>query len=163
MKTAVINNREALVQGQMQPRKAFDGSLLIGDVLTLVPGLNLVDKEQLAELRKNPAFERNFTSKIPPSLALEQNPEKVGKPILMVMDTVGKDGKSVQLELEDETPLAKLSPEVCKRLIDETLMPDTLRTWDKSETRPAIRFLIEQQLEAIGSGKKTGGPATVRE
>lgn len=160
MKTAVINNREALVQGQMQPRgKALGGSLMLGDVVTLLPGLNFVDSANLEALRKNPAFELQFATKIPPSLAPEQNPEQVGKPILAVVETKDKDGKRKPLEVEDNQPLAKLSAEQCKLLISETHVESFLHQWSNEEIRPDIRFEISKRLEAIGG--KAAGPASV--
>lgn len=161
MKTAVINNREALVQGQM-PHKgnALGGSLMVGAVVTLVPGLNLVDSSDLAQLRKNPQFELNFTTKIPPSLALEQNPEKVGKPILEVVMVASKDGKGEKaLEVEDKFPLQKLPPEICKTVIADTLVEGTLRLWSREEIRPEVRYEIELQLGRITDAP--AGPAAV--
>lgn len=167
MKTAVINNREALVQGQLQPiGKDSNGMAMLGGVVTLVPGLNLVDSEQLAALRKNPTFALNFTAKIQPSLAPEQSPEKVGRPILeLVMSPAGpsKDGKAAEpkpLEVENALPLAKLSEELCKLVIGETLVEGTLRQWAREEARPAVRYEIEQQIEKITKGTPAG-PAAV--
>ena len=159
MKTIVINNREALVQGQMQPiGKDSRGVPLLGPLMTLIPGLNLVDSVQLAEIRKNPGFDANFTSKIPHSPAQEQNPEKSGKPILEVMLAApGKDGKRAPLEVEDKAPLAKLSEETIKSMVEETLVGDILRNWEKEETRPSIAHIIRTQLEKIT--EKPSSPA----
>lgn len=164
MKTVVINNREALVQGQMQPTgKDSNGVPILGPVITLLPGLNLVDSGLLAALRKNPGYEQRFATTIARSLAPEQNPEKVGKFELELLLTEHKvkDGKSEMkpLEVEDELPLAKLPEETCKTLIKATLTEGTLRTWARQEPRPAVRWEIEQQLSAIGGAP--AGPAAV--
>lgn len=161
MKIAVINNREGLVQGQMQPAGVDSaGRKIIGPVVTLLPGLNLVDKKQLEELRKNPGFELNFATKIAPSPAPEQNPEKVGKPILELLQAQGKDGKDAPVEVEDALPLAKLSEKQAKLLISETLVEGTLKQWDREETRPAVRYEIAQQITKISG--KPAGPAALQ-
>jgi hypothetical protein len=160
MKTLVINNREGLVQGQMQPLgKDARGVPMLGPCVTLLPGLNLVDSTQLSELRKNPGFEAQFNTKIPPSPAPEQSPEKVGKPILEVMlGAPTKDGKRTPIEVEDKLPLAKLQEETIKTLVAETLAADVLRSWEKEEVRPSIAHIIREQLEKIGANP--GSPAS---
>lgn len=166
MKTAVINNREALVQGQMQPKDRAvgrdgqkTGPLMLGKIVTLLPGVNFVDSADLEALRKNPAFEMQFSTKIPPSLAPEQNPEQVGKPILVVVETKDKDGKRRPLEVEDNQPLAKLTAEQCKLLISETHVESFLHQWTNEETRPDIRFEIAKRLEEIGGKPVTAASA----
>lgn len=165
MKTIVINNREALIQGQMQPTgKDSNNVPILGPVVTLLPGLNLVDTGLLASLRKNPGYEQRFATVIQRSLAPEQNPEKVGKvelELMLVEHKGGKDGKSEMrpLEVEDDLPLAKLPEETCKVLVKATLTEGILRTWARQDARPAVRWEIEQQLSAIGAAP--AGPAAV--
>lgn len=163
MKIAVINNREGLVQGQLQPTgKDSNGMAILGPLVTLLPGLNLVDKDKLEALRKNPTFELNFTQEIKPSPAPEQNPEKVGKPTLEVLCVEQKTKEGVlkkPIEVEDELPLAKLDEATIKRIVSETLVADTLRLWSRQDARPAVRWEIEQQLQKIGAAP--AGPASV--
>ena len=140
---------------------------MLGDAVTFIPGLNLINTEILAALRKNEMFERNnFMVRIPASPAPEQNPEKVGKTPLEVMrvPAPAKDGKPVEgkfmdLEVEDTAPLAKLSPEVAKLVIDETLSAELLRQWTAEEVRPGVRFEAQRKLELLTA--KPAGPASV--
>lgn len=162
-KIIVINNREGLVQGQMQPT-VFNkqGAPEVGKVLTLLPGANLVDEKELEALCKNPTFLANFKNQIQPSPAPEQNPEKVGKPILEFLTVKGKDGKDEELKVEDEFPLNKLKPETAKRLIKETLVPSILAKWATEVQDPGIRHAIDKHIEYLnGSPRAPGGPAAV--
>jgi hypothetical protein len=167
MKTAVINNREALVQGQLQPppQSKTAGIPQIGRVITLLPGANLVDSKDLEELSKNEQWMRNFTTKIPRSPAPEQNPEKVGNAILELLeiDRPLKDGgskKELFPQLDDKLPLSKLSAEVAKVLIDETLIVASLREWMHEEKRPELAHVISKRIAEL-EGTPEGGPAAV--
>ncbi len=70
MQTVVINNKEALIIGQL-PNIGKDtaGVPQIGEQVTFYPGVNLVDSKKLALLRKNPGFDAFFTEKIARLLA----------------------------------------------------------------------------------------------
>lgn len=161
MKSAVINNREGLVQGQLQPRsRNLSGAPIPHRAVTFLPGVNLVPSEELEELRKNPTFELNFRTAIPHSPAPEQNPERVGKPVLELLEVKGKDGKRVPLVVDDELPLAKLEPAAVKTLVDETVVTGFLREWLEQERRPDVAHLITQRIRLLeGDPKAPGGPA----
>jgi hypothetical protein len=159
----VINNRESLVQGQLQPdpellKKVKGGGIPINRVVTLLPGANLVDVADIEALGKNEAFARYFTTKIERSLAPENNPEKVGSTILATLEVDGKDGKKVPLQVDKELPLKALKPEVAKLLIDETFVLSTLRGWLASEGRPEVRLLLDNRIRELDV-KPEGGPA----
>lgn len=166
--TAVINNREALETVQMQPiGKDSNGMAILGPLVVLVPGLNFVDSDKLSKLINNSAFASKFNTKIAPSPAPEQNPEKVGKTILELMTVAAKDkdGKVVDkpIEVEDKMPLAKLSGDVCRRVIAETMVASVLRQWLTEESRGDVRSDIQKRLDyitgaAAGPGY-SGGPA----
>ena len=163
MQTVVINNREGLVQGQLQPdpklvEKMTKGSIPINRCVTLLPGANLVDSADLEALSKNPAFAKNFETLIPRSPAPEQNPEKVGKPILQLMEVEGKDGKKVPLQVDAKHPLKALKAEVAKALIDETFVASTLRAWLAEEGRPEVRLVLTQRIAELDAAPE-GGPA----
>jgi hypothetical protein len=163
MQTVVINNREGLVQGQLQPdpqlvAKMAKGSIPINRCVTLLPGANLVDTADLEALLKNPAFELNFKTLIPRSPAPEQNPEKVGKPILQFMDVESKDGKKVPLQVDAKHPLKGLKPDVAAALIDETFVVSTLRGWLAEEGRPEVRLVLTTRIAELDV-KPEGGPA----
>ena len=155
MAYAVINNREALCQGQM-PHLGVDAQkrTQLGEVVTLFPGLNLLAVEKLEILRKNPGFNARFKTKIPPSRAPEQNAERVGQKELVILEEVG-DGGKVPLK----GTLQRLPPKQCEMLIEECLDAELLRRWLKEEGRSDVRILIHNQLDAIGSGEAGGGPA----
>lgn len=156
-RTVVINNREGLVQGQL-PHLGNDssGRPQLGRVVTLLPGANLVSSEDLRVLRENPAFEMNFKMKIAQSLAPEQNPEKVGKPILEIAKSIGKDGV-----VDGEFPLQKLSSKECSDLIGETYTSSALNRWLRDEGRPDVRRDIQNQLDKLSGEAAPGGPAAV--
>lgn len=145
MQTIVTNNKEALVIGQL-PNLGKDtaGVPQLGESVSFIPGVNLVKSEVLATLRKNPSFELNFKTKIESSPAPEQNPEKVGKFILVV-------GK----EVEDKSPLVKLTEKACEGIITETFTSKMLRSWLDEEGRAEVRAMIERQLRVL----ETGAPA----
>lgn len=161
MQTVVINNKEALVQGQLQPTmRNAQGAPVVGKCVTLLPGANLVASAEVEELLKNPQFKACFTTKIPYSKAPEQNPEKVGQPILEFLEVdAGKDGGKKPLQVEDSAPLAKLKPEVVKVLVDEVLAASILRGWLREEVRPDVAHLLNLRIARL-EGAPEGGPAT---
>ncbi len=148
MQTIVINNLDSLVIGQLPAvGKDTAGNLQLGGIVSLVPGVNLVDSAKLAVLRKNAAFEAHFKTKIGGGNAPEHNQELVGKMILIL-------GK----EVEDGSPLAKMKEPEAQAVIEETFTVGPLTEWLKMEGRGEVRRLIENQLLKI-KGEPTGGPA----
>jgi hypothetical protein len=146
MVVVVINNRDGMEIVSMPHRgKDMHNRVMPGEEVIFMPGLNLVDAGKLSVLMKNPAFAAKFTDIIPHSLAPEQNPERVGKPILE------KRG-----ELPASRPLAKLPAEEAKALIleaNEEQLPQFL----KDEARDDVRLFIHERIRAlnpdpIGSG-----------
>lgn len=156
MQTVVINNKEGMIVGQLPhtlpKEKGEKGSNLptIGEQVVFMPGANLVNSEVLKVLRANKTFELNFSSMIPPSEAPEQNPEKVGRPILVVVR-----------EVEDKSPLEKIkSAKECESIIKEMFLTDVLQRWLDEEGRSEVRAIIEVQLRAIRTGESGNTPAT---
>jgi hypothetical protein len=168
MQTAIINNREALETVQMQPiGKDSNGMAILGPLVVLVPGLNLVDSKKLDALAGNEMFAKKFNTKIASSPAPEQNPERVGRTILEIVTVSAKDkdGKIIDkpLEVEDKLPLHKLTGATLTRVISETMVASTLRQWLTEENRGDVRSEIEARLkyitgQAAGPGF-SGGPA----
>lgn len=140
--TVVTNNKEALIIGQM-PHLGADkaGVPQLGETVTFVPGINLIDSAKLATLRKNPAFEVMFNTLIPRSLAPEQNPEKVDKPMLVAGN-----------ELPDKSPLGKLSPKACEAIVVDTLQIPLLKQWLDEEGDNARRAVLERQIKKLSEG-----------
>lgn len=154
MKTVVVCNNEGIMSAQLPPvGKDSRGVPMLGELVTLIPGVNLVDSKVLAKLRENPEFNKHFTNRIPPSPAPERTQEKVGKPYLELDKTIGKGG-----EVDDAAPLAKLPPIQCEALIAETLVEGMLRDWMKDEARPEVRRLLQDQMDKLASNPQT--PAT---
>lgn len=159
MRTAVINNC-AMVSARLPPPPkkekagvATDGTLIpptLGELVQFIPGLNLIDSEKLKALRQNKTFDGMFSTRIEKSAAPEHDPEKVGRPMLEVDKSVGKDG-----EVNDLMPLDKLPHAQCKAMISEMLDLGTLRQWSKEETRGEIRREIEAQIDhlSVGDGR----------
>ena len=165
MKTAILNNKEGLVVLQLpSTQKDRQGRDLIAGVVTLLPGLNLVDTDTMKALREgNEGVRRHFETKIEPGMAPEHQLERTGRFILeqVYFDKKDKDGKVTRVpvdSLDDALPLAKLTEEQCKQLVDEVLVGEMLQGWGRAETRPAVRFLIEKQIQKITASP--GNPAT---
>lgn len=157
MKTVVINNCRRLEICQLDPKgKDAMNNPIPGGIVTLVPGVNLVPSADHAASMKNPIWQNKFKTIIQRSMAPEQDPETVGKPMLEIPKWVGEKGSG---EVDDVKPLAKLSPENCQRLIDETWNGDLLKAWSKEELRPDILRAIANQQEKIRTGDMTS-PAT---
>jgi len=153
MKSIVVWNKESQHIGQLpHGAKTTAGIPQPGGIVIFLPGVNLVDSEALATLRKNPGFDQLFTLKIPPSAAPEQAPEKVGKPHMELL----ADG------LDDNAPLAKLKPKDLEKVIGETFNENLLKEWMMGEdmAKP-VRKLIEQQLNKVNAGvqPRTSQPA----
>jgi hypothetical protein len=128
---------------------------MIGRVVSLVPGLNLVDSEDLAKLRENKSFDLNFKETIKDNNSPEMDRTRVGRPILEVVKTIGKNG-----EVDDRSPLAKLDAVQCATLIGETLSEDLLKSWMGEETRHEVRGVIQKRIDALTTGEEIGGGAT---
>lgn len=164
MKTVVINNRENMDIYQMQPvGKDLRGVPILGPLVVLLPGANLVDSTKVDALMGkvegtlgNPGFALKFEAKIPRTPAPEQNPEKSGRPYLEFLQVETKEGKK-PLVVDDKLPLRKLSPEIAAKLIAETLIPGTLKQWNDEESRPEVRAEINKQMAEIGA--HPAGPA----
>ena len=144
MKKIVLNNREGLAMCQLPHTKSASVGLDVGRVVQLAPGANLVPEADLEVLMRNQGFARQFETLIPRSPAPEQNPEKVGKPVLEMLQADGKD-----IVVADERPLAALRPDHARVLIKETLVPGMLTSWLEEETRPEVAQALKAQLVAI--------------
>lgn len=140
MRAQVINNSQGPIYAQMPARgKDTAGHIEPGSCINIIPGLNLIDTEVLATLRKNSTFENFFKTAIAPSKAPEANPASFGKPILQI------GGK----EVPDENPLSKLAEQACKAMIGEMQSTDVLQDWLKGEGRADVRRDIENRLIAL--------------
>lgn len=147
-KTIVVNNLEALVIGQLPHSQTKNGDpLQIGETVTFVPGINVVDSDKLETLRKNLMFDLHFKTEIKGSAAPEHNREKLGKKILEVMK-VGKDGK-----ISEGYLLEKLDYETCKSIISETFTSDLLTAWQTMEGRSEVRALLANQSQKLATGQ----------
>jgi hypothetical protein len=145
--TVIINNREGLEIIQL-PHRGLDNHkrMNLGEVVTLLPGLNLVPTETLKVLRQNSAFEDKFKSRIPESKAPEQRAERVGRPIL----ELGKE-----LPAGDKVcPLSALSVPEALTLVKEA-NDEQLKSFIETEERAEVRKLINKRLEEITKASET--------
>jgi hypothetical protein len=142
--TVVINNREGLEVAQL-PHRGHDNHkrIIFGEVVTFLPGLNLVPTETLNILRQNPAFEAKFKNKIPNSRAPEQRPERVGKPILEL-------GKELP---DDDRPLSALSVPEALALVSEA-NEEQLASFKKGENREEVRDLVNARIEELNAASQ---------
>jgi hypothetical protein len=145
MVTVVINNREGLEQVQLQPVGAdFRGVAMLGQVVTLLPGLNLVPSSTFAAMMKNPGFAKKFETLIQRSKAPE-SPERAGRPILEVMRSVGKGG-----ELPAKDTLAATTPDQARAMIEETFSVELLKKWEYSKLpSDEVRGAIAAQIKLM--------------
>lgn len=139
MKTQVVNNCEGPIYAQLPHQRNGARIVQSGQILYILPGMNLVKTEDLQELRKNEAFEAYFKAKIEPSAAPERNHQNVGKPMLEV---VGK-------ELPDKCPLEKLTFAEAAEVIRKTTNTDLLRDWQMEATKGDVRREIEMQMKKV--------------
>lgn len=151
MHTVVINNCRRLEICQL-PSKSKDAMKngIPGGTIMLLPGVNLVPSADHADAMKNEIWKAKFTTTIQRSLAPEQDPETVGRPMLEIPKWIGDKGGG---EVEESKPLAKLSPETCQRLVNETWNSDLLKAWAKQELRPDILRAIGDQIERLRTGE----------
>lgn len=142
MQTIVINNKEALIIGQL-PSQTKDnrGVAIPGNVVVFSPGVNLVDTEKLKELRKNKLFDEHFKTKIPRSAAPEQNPEKVGQVILKVAK-----------ELNEKISFKDIPVQEAIEIVEETFLAAVLDGWLKEDSRNDVRTAIMNQKELLAKG-----------
>lgn len=143
MQTIVINNKEALVIGQLPSEmKDSRGVPLRGEIMVFIPGVNLVDTAKLKALRANKLFDAHFSTKIPRSAAPEQNPEKVGHPILKVAK-----------ELNEKMSFKDIPAQDAIALIEETFTTAILDRWLADEGRNDVRAAIMSQKDFLATGK----------
>lgn len=118
------------------------------EMMTIMPGLNLVDTNELKALLENPAFALKFTAKIKPSNAEEARYLRVGEPML-------EQGPVVPVA----APLSKIpeaeARELVGRVCDEVLAERLLAI----ESRPEIRTVLSNRLHFLKTGTEIGAAA----
>lgn len=148
MQIQIINNQQGLDLIHVPPkyqrpeRGAKETTIAppLGPLVRLVPGMNLVDSDVVKELRKNPGFDAKFSTVIEASPAPEQNPECVGKFMLVQ-----------GIEVDEKAPLAKLTLAAAKAMIGETFVASMLQDWIAEETRPIVRRALDSQIKQLST------------
>lgn len=142
-KTIVINRREAMIIGQL-PHTGTDmaGRIILGPVVTFLPGVNVVDTAKLKTLRENKAFDARFSTKIVKTEGPDQ-PQHIGSFELVA-------GAEVQNEAG---ALKKMEPKEAAAVIEETFDARLLDKWLKDEGRDSVRAAIHEQKQLISTGK----------
>lgn len=154
VKVQVINNQECQVQVHAPLRgkakeaheKNQTGNKVVphGELLTLIPGMNLVDRELLTVLRdQDTVFASMFSTRIPRGRAAEHNPERQGQFMLV-------EG----IEVDARAPLSKLDSRQALEMVGETLSEDMLERWLTQDPRAEVRELISERLKEL----RTEGP-----
>jgi hypothetical protein len=150
MKIPVINNCERLYQIQVsnglvpEVGKGKRGKVMstsAATLLTLVPGVNMVDQEVWEKAKENPIVKMRLELEIKPSVAPEAQLEKVGHPMLV-------EGAP----LPDSAPLSALELKECKALIRETFSEQLLNQWMVEEIRPEVRRELDAQIQRMTTG-----------
>lgn len=111
------------------------------ELLVLLPGVNLVKAELLKACRGNKQFADKFTTKIPRHVALEARSEREGKPILV-------QGKAVP----ERVPLAVLTDDEARELIEEATTTEVLLQFRDGESRGELRALIDDRIRLLETG-----------
>lgn len=133
----VQNNCERMIQMRL-PGKQTKAGVLPGKLLTLVPGVNLVDADMWTEVQKNRLNQKLLTSKIKPSRAPEQNPERVGQFMLVAQEPISA-----------QAPLSAMNDQKALGLVEEIIDTTLLRKLKGQESRPKILKAIDARIEAI--------------
>ncbi len=143
--TAVLNNRESLVQVQL-PAKSGKQGTAAGPLLNFLPGMNFIPSEQWALAKQNPTVQHLLTQKQIAMKAPEHNPEKVGLPVLEEGPSCSKDN-----------PLHSLAESDAVAMIDELFDVPTMKRFLEQEDRPKVAASLKSQIakiEKTGTGKK---------
>lgn len=119
-----------------------------GPLITLGPGVNLIEEALWKEALENPNVASLLTTLVPPGPANNPiPPERVGQPIIVAVKVV-----------DDVRPLAALSPLGAVDMVRETLDKPMLMVWLNDEKRAPVREAIEMQLKLIEAPPPDGTP-----
>lgn len=138
-KVIVINNEERLHTMNVPNKAVIAGEP--GDLIVLMPGLNIVDYESLKACRTNPAFDAKFTGKIPRHKAPECVSERVGQPYLV-------EGPRVPAV----APLSVLRDEEAEAMVAEATTVELLHYLNTGEGRTNVRAKIEDRIRFLETG-----------
>jgi hypothetical protein len=155
MRTIVTNNEERLhicpVSTKELRTARANGTAkdLVGEdrMVILIPGVNFVSVEDLAQCRESPTFEAKFKTKIPKHKAKECVSERVGHPMLV-------QGKTVP----DDRPLSTLTVDEALAIVEDVTLvneeanfPYSLKALLRVEDRPEVRRAITERIELLES------------
>lgn len=136
----VTNNQERLETIHV-PADCPSGG---GELMSLVPGVNLVNSDALKWCRKNKQFDGKFTTNIPRHVADEARSAREGQPLLV-------QGK----EVPAKSPLAKLSSQEAIDIVKDTNTEELLVQLKTDEHREDVRSAILNRVDLL----KRGGEA----
>lgn len=138
----VLNNREGTVQlGASRP----DG------VFFLVSGYNLVPEVIWEKAKTNFTIQTLLNTRIPPALAPEDNPERVGSFILVEGAPVDADNPLIDMDERDAF-----------RFIGETFAVPLLKKLLTQETRANVLRALHDQVDKIEKPKREATAAARR-
>lgn len=129
-----------------------NGGKVIGEIVTLQPGLNLVEAKKFAEMKKNKGVERLLKTKIAPSVAAEADRRTFGKPMLEVLSK----------ELDEAKPFhtadgKEMAHEEACSIIALTQDTDVLDSW-RQALKPSNQLVkvINERIKEVTSGIEAG-------
>ena len=140
----VLNNREAAHGIQLAGEKGAGGVIRPGPLLQLVPGWNIVDAVQWEAAKKNSMVQVYMRERIAASKAPEQNPECVGKRMLV-------EGPVV----DPSDPLGGMEQEKAVEIVGEIFVVKRLRHLLETEKRPVVAQALRDQLAAVDKNPGT--------
>jgi hypothetical protein len=138
-KVLVINNEERLNTMHVPSKQVIAGEP--GDLLVLMPGVNIVDAEAIKACRANPKFDLFFKTKIPRHVAKEAVSERVGQPILV-------EGPRVPAH----APLSVLTDEEAEMYVEEASTVELLNVFRIGEGRQTVRAKIDDRIRHLETG-----------
>jgi len=139
--TPVLNNRESLIQIQL-PGKPGKQGLTAGPRVDLIPGMNFVDTDYWTKAKENAVCASMLTETIQPSRAPEQNPERVGKPILVEGKPISRDN-----------PLGACEEADAVKMVGELFDVPAMKRFLLQEDRPEVVMALKGQIAKIETAK----------
>lgn len=145
----VNNNMNSMIQVQLPMRRDQHGNMHHGKLLVLIPGVNFVNAEDLAEAKKNAVFAAHFNQKIEASPMPEMPLDRLGhKKLVEMTGPIDKENPLSQVQDEDE------AIEIVGEMGDLRMIRKAL----EEETRPKVVEALKSQIKRL---EKPATPKTL--
>jgi hypothetical protein len=149
-KRLIQNNQGGILTLQMAGKPLADGSVQLGALVDIPPGVKPIDVSMWNVLKAHPVVKLLLKERIAPSFAPEQDARMVGRYKLV-------EGP----EVADTNPLESMKPTDALKVVQETLDTATLDEWLLAEKREGVRKAITKQMALINEPMLGRGAAGV--